>query len=50
MDIQVTLLGDGALIGITYFPKGDREQGFEDEDWTELNVYLGIIKLTWRFF
>ena len=49
-DFRINGLGDGFLIGVTYFPKGDRTGGFEDEDWTEVNIYLGIIKLTWRFF
>ena len=49
-DFRITGLGDGFLIGITYFPKGDRVEGFDDEDWTELNIFLGIVKLTWRFF
>lgn len=49
-DFKITGLGDGFLIGFTYFAKDDRLEAFEDEDWAELNIYLGIIKLTWRFF
>ena len=39
-DFRITGLGDGFLIGVTYFPKGDRVEGFEDEDWSELNIFL----------
>ena len=49
-DFKITGLGDGFLIGFTYFAKEDRLEAWEEEDWTELNIYLGIIKLTWRFF
>jgi len=50
MDFSITFLGDGFLIGFTFFAKDDRIEAFEDEDWTELNLYLGIAKLTWRWF
>lgn len=49
-DFKITGLGDGFLIGFTYFAKEDRLEAWEEEDWAELNIYLGIIKLTWRFF
>jgi hypothetical protein len=50
MDFSITFLGDGFLIGFTFFAKDDRIEAFEDEDWTEFNLYLGIAKLTWRWF
>jgi len=49
-DFKITGLGDGFLIGFSYFPKDERAEGFEDEDWTEVNMYLGLFKLTWRYF
>lgn len=49
-DFKITGLGDGFLIGFTYFAKEDRLEAWEEEDWAELNIYLGVIKLTWRFF
>ena len=45
MDFSITLLGDGALFGFTYFAKDDRIEEFEEEDWAELNIYLVIAKL-----
>ena len=50
MDLTITLLGDGALFGFTYFAKGDRIEGFEDEDWAELNIYLVIVRFSWKFW
>ncbi len=50
MDIQVTLLGDGALLGFTFFGKNDRIEAFEDEDWNEFNLYLIIAKVTLRWW
>jgi hypothetical protein len=46
MDFQITLMGDGALFGFTYFSKGD----VDEEDWNELNLYLVICRLTWRWW
>jgi|TARA_R100001086_G_scaffold49484_1_gene21958 hypothetical protein len=46
MDFRITLLGDGALLGFTYFSKDD----VADEDWNELNLYLVICCLTWRWW
>ena len=42
----ITFLADGALLGLTYFPKGDRAPEFEDEDWNELNIYFIVVRLT----
>jgi|TARA_X000001316_G_C907959_1_gene24094 hypothetical protein len=49
-DFSVMLLADGFLIGFTHFPKGDRNPDYDAEDWAEFNLYLGLIRLTWRFF
>jgi len=46
MDFSVTLLADGFLLGFTHYPKSEEVE----EDWAELNLYLGLIRLTWRFF
>tara|TARA_E500000318_G_C3560804_1_gene213302 strand:+ start:22 stop:177 length:156 start_codon:yes stop_codon:yes gene_type:complete len=49
-DFSITLLGDGALVGFTYFGKSDRDEAHSDEDWAELNLYFLIVKLTFRFW
>ncbi len=49
MDLQIILLADGFLLGFTYFGKGDNVVD-EEVDWAEFNLYLGIAKITWRFF
>tara|TARA_Y100001938_G_C7918936_1_gene343408 strand:+ start:174 stop:314 length:141 start_codon:yes stop_codon:yes gene_type:complete len=46
MDFQIVSIGDGMLFGATYYSKDD----VIEEDWAELNIYLFIIKLTWRWF
>ena len=46
----ITFLADGALLGLTYFPKGDRAPEFEDEDWSELNIYFLVIRITFRWW
>ena len=33
MDFSITLMGDGALFGFTYFAKGD----VDEDDWNEFN-------------
>jgi len=48
MDFSIMLLADGFLIGFTHFPKGEEIEG--EEDWTEFNLYLGLVRLTWRWF
>mgnify|MGYP001400747954 CR=1 FL=1 len=50
MEYFVTLLGDGALLGFTYFAKNDRIEAYEDEDWYELNIYLLIVKITFKWW
>ena len=45
-DVEVVSIGDGFLFGITYYSKDD----VMEEDWAELNLYLGIIKIKWRWF
>ena len=45
MDFSITLMGDGALFGFTYFAKGD----VDEDDWNEFNLYLVICRLTWRW-
>tara|TARA_B100000424_G_scaffold261228_1_gene245926 strand:+ start:1123 stop:1287 length:165 start_codon:yes stop_codon:yes gene_type:complete len=47
--IHVRLLGDGALLGFTYFSKDDRIPEYADEDWYELNIYLIILAITFRW-
>ena len=49
MDIQVVAMGDGALLGFTYFSKGDIVIE-EDNDWSEFNLYLIFIRITFRWF
>ena len=46
MDFQIVSIGDGMLFGATYYSKDD----VIEEDWAELNIYLLIVKLTWRWF
>ena len=46
----ITLMADGFLCGLTYFPKGDRAPEFEDEDWHELNIYFFVVKFTFRWW
>ena len=46
MDFQIVSMGDGFLFGITYYSKDD----VAEEDWAELNLYLFIVRLTWRWF
>lgn len=50
MDISVTLLGDGALLGFTYFGKDDRIEEYNDEDWNEFNIYLLLIQVKFRWW
>ena len=45
-EFEVVSIGDGFLTGITYYSKDD----VVEEDWVELNIYLGIVKLKWRWF
>lgn len=50
MDVAVTLLGDGALLGFTYFGKNDRIEEFADEDWNEFNLYLLFVQVKFRWW
>jgi len=45
-DFQVVTQGDSFLMGVTYYGKND----VAEEDWAELNLYLGLVRLTWRKF
>lgn len=45
-DFQIVSIGDGMLFGATYYSKND----IAEEDWAELNIYLFIVKLTWRWW
>jgi len=45
-DVEVVAIGDGFLVGMTYYSKDD----VMEEDWAELNLYLGIVKIKWRWF
>ncbi len=45
-DVEVVSIGDGFLLGATYYSKDD----VIEEDWAEFNLYLGIIKIKWRWF
>ena len=46
MDFQIVSIEDGMLFGVTYYGKSD----VVGEDWTELNLYLFVFRLTWRWF
>ena len=46
MDFQIVTTGDSFLIGASYYGKND----VAEDDWTEFNLYLGIFRLTWRYF
>tara|TARA_Y100001972_G_scaffold112032_1_gene145442 strand:- start:257 stop:397 length:141 start_codon:yes stop_codon:yes gene_type:complete len=46
MDFQIVTTGDSFLIGMSYYGKND----VAEDDWTEFNLYLGIFRLTWRYF
>ena len=45
-DFTVVTQGDSFLMGLSYYSKDD----VAEEDWAELNLYLGIMKLKWRWF
>jgi|TARA_R110000787_G_scaffold63551_1_gene142951 hypothetical protein len=45
-DFQVVTQGDSFLMGLSYYSKND----VAEEDWAELNLYLGFVRLTWRKF
>jgi len=45
-DFTVVTQGDSFLIGLTYYSKDD----VVEEDWAELNLYLGFVRLTFRKF
>lgn len=49
MDLQIVGMGDGALLGFTYFGKGDNVVD-EESDWTELNIYLFIVCFKFRWW
>lgn len=49
MDIRIEAMGDGALLGFTYFSKGDIVIE-EENDWAEFNLYLIFIRITFRWF
>ena len=49
MDFRIELLADGFLVGFTYYGIGDIVIE-EENDWAELNVYLGFAKITWRWW
>lgn len=49
MDFAITLLADGFLVGFTYYGKGDNVID-EEADWAELNIFLGIARLSWRWY
>jgi hypothetical protein len=49
-DTSITLIADGALFGLTYYPKEDRAPEFEEEDWNELNIYLLVVRITFRWW
>ena len=46
MDFQIVTTGDSFLIGASYYSKND----VAEDDWTEFNLYLGVFRLTWRYF
>ena len=45
MDFKIIALADGPLVGFQYIPSSG-----EEEDWTEVNVYLLLFCLSWRWF
>jgi len=45
-DLQIVTQGDSFLMGLSYYSKDD----VAEEDWAELNLYLGFVRLTWRKF
>lgn len=47
---SITFFTEGFLFGITYLPVGDRSPEYEDEDWHELNLFLVVIKITFRWW
>tara|TARA_Y100001938_G_C7809469_1_gene291170 strand:- start:242 stop:382 length:141 start_codon:yes stop_codon:yes gene_type:complete len=46
MDFKIIALADGPLVGFQYIPASAEEEN----DWTELNVYLLLFCLSWRWF
>lgn len=47
MDYAIIGIGDGFLLGVTYYGKDDR---VDEEDWSELNIYLGLIAINIRWW
>jgi hypothetical protein len=45
-DFEIVSIGDGMLFGATFYGRDD----VLEEDWAEFNLYLGIVKLKWRWF
>ena len=45
-DFQIVTQGDSFLMGLSYYSKDD----VAEEDWAELNLYLGIVNIRWRWF
>ena len=47
--IEIVRMANGPLLGIQYFPLDDRMEAFADEDWAELNIYLLIICVRFKW-
>ena len=43
---RVIGIGDGALLGVTFYGKDDR---LDEEDWNELNLYFFVIAISIRW-
>lgn len=50
MDLKIIGLANGPMVGVQYFPKGDRDEIHEEEDWNELSVYLLLICISVRWW
>ena len=50
METRVQLMADGALIGFTYYGKGDIVLVEEENDWHEINIYLLFVSITIKWW
>jgi hypothetical protein len=44
MSVKIDLFSDGILVGFTYYPAGEI-----DDDFNELNIYLFIIRISYKW-
>ena len=47
---DITFMREGCLLGFTYYGLEDRAPEFADDNWYELNIYLLICRISFRWF